>query len=72
MYTFTLDKRNHTVTIMDGATKRGITMTHIGDEMAVFLSELVSRANKVNPASRPGYYEPRGTHVSNPFTVQDE
>ena len=46
MYTIKIDKTNHTVTIINNLTKRGITMRNIGDEMAIFLRVLVAGANK--------------------------
>ena len=44
MYTIKIDKTNHTATIINTITKRGITMRNIGDEMAAFLAVMAKKA----------------------------
>lgn len=44
MYTCRVDKTNHTITIMNRVTKRGITMRNVGDEMAAFLVMMAQKA----------------------------
>lgn len=46
MYTCSYGKHGHVFTITDQATKKGVTLVMVGEDMAVFLKDLVMKANQ--------------------------